>query len=115
MSLPIVIDGNTVDLKFTTKALIDLERISKRQVMSFLTDDPTKLSIVDASMIFWAGLRHQDPKLTIEKAETLFCQYAESVGLLVAYNAIAVEFFNSIAGNGEKADQANPQTAVETA
>lgn len=54
-------------LRFSINAFVDLEKALKRPLGAILTGT-TAVSIEDFRAMLWAGLRWEDPDLTLEKA-----------------------------------------------
>jgi hypothetical protein len=66
-SVPIELGGKTRNLKYGFNALVDLEETLNIPVEDLLNIFSGKVKLGDLRAVLWAGLKHEEPGLTVEQ------------------------------------------------
>src|SRR3990172_6239048 len=83
-SVPIEIDNKTRNLRYDMNAISDLEDRIKTSIFSLLGSE--RIGFGSTRQLLWAGLRHEDKGLTLEKAGDILQRYIEAGASLASVN-----------------------------
>ena len=115
-SVPIEIDNKTRNLRYDMNAISDLEDRIKTSIFSLLGSE--RIGFGSTRQLLWAGLRHEDKGLTLEKAGDILQRYIEAGNRLADISSLivrALELAGVLAAAGvedEPDSEGNGQTGA---
>jgi hypothetical protein len=80
--VPIELGGRSRRLRFDMNALSDLETALGRSVAEVLSGDGQSLGFAAMRALVWAGLKHEDRGLTLERAGSMMQQAIDDGGTI---------------------------------
>jgi hypothetical protein len=106
------------ELKCDIRATKALEREASGKSLGVLLSEMRQFGVTAITQALWAGLKHEDPTLTMRRIEDLLDQYLKDRGLMVdVVDALIAAFeesgmFRTRADLEREDTDTNPKTAV---
>lgn len=114
-AVTIELGGRSRRLRFDMNALAELEGVLGRSVAEVISGDGQALGFASMRALMWAGLRHEDRGITLERAGLLMQQAIESgmtLADLLAKVSEAVTSCGVFGGGKEEGATADPPPAT---